>query len=84
MNEPEIVDLEEGIFLSPRAVANWSRVAREAARRLIREGLIKSGDDVPIEQGRVNADGTLTIFVEGAGWRIEAVVPRSEWERRNN
>jgi hypothetical protein len=78
----QIVDLE-AVSFSPRAVENWGRVAREAVHRLIRGGVITAGMEIPIEQGQVNGDGTLTIFVEIAGHRIEVVVPQGEWEWNN-
>ncbi len=76
----KIIDLES-VMISPLAYRNWMKVADEAAQKVVRAG--GKPEDVPIEQGQVNDDGTLTIFVEVAGHRIEAVIPQGHWQWNN-
>jgi len=77
----KIINLD-AIMLSPAAVAAWQKVAQRLAPAL-REISEKRGDalDIPDEQGRVNDDGSLTIFVEipGVDMNISLEVPASQW-----
>ena len=78
----KIVDLDT-VILSRDAVVAWHAMVPQIGTIFIALGM-KSGKDIPIEQGRVEEDGTLSIFVplpNGKG-EISMRVPPDQWARK--
>lgn len=80
----EIVDLD-GVEVTPEVYAAWSEIARRLTVTLRLIGVPEEA--IPEEQGRVEEDGSLVIFVEidlPSGGTIEASlkVPPEHWAWR--
>jgi hypothetical protein len=79
------IDLDS-VVLSPDTVAAWSEIALRLAaalRQLQQSGRQISEADIPIEQGRVEDDGTLTISVNVPGvFDASMTVPQGHWSRK--
>ena len=73
----EIDDLDF-VLLTPAVVRAWKEeIAPRAARELATAGYT---DSIPDEQGRVEADGSLTIFVAlPGGVEVTMSVPAGQW-----
>lgn len=78
--KPEVIDLSR-IMLSQDAVTAWTELAQRLGATL--QTLRIDAKDIPDEQGRIETDGNLTIFVElpGGKGEISLRVPPGAWAR---
>lgn len=72
-----IIDLDD-VLLSPVVFDAWHEFARRIAEQLKLLG-VSDPSQIPDEQGRVNDDGTLTIFVTLPNGEVSMVVPKEHW-----
>lgn len=85
---PREIDLDE-VTISPATLVAWHGVAQRLAlalRELKRLG--REIPEIPIERGRVEDDGTLTVYIDLPGLISASIsVPRDQWKwadsRRN-
>lgn len=77
----EIDDLDL-VLLTPAVVRAWvNEVVPRAVSLLIAAGM--SPDSIPDERGRVETDGSLTIYVSlPGGGEVGMSVPPSQWTRK--
>lgn len=75
-----IIDLED-VMISPRAHSAWQEFARRVAAQLRLLG-VTDPSQVPDEQGRINPDGTLTVFVTLPNGEVSMEVPKEQWAYR--
>ena len=72
----------DDVVLSPATVAAWQEIAKRVARALAEIARVRGTTfAIPDERGRVNDDGSLTIFISVPGVITEAFmdVPAGEW-----
>lgn len=79
-----VVDLDD-VVSSAAALAAWSAVAEKAAALCVALGVPR--EQWPEEQARLNADGSLTIWVDvpapsGGSASLEMRVPPGQWQWR--
>jgi hypothetical protein len=72
-----IIDLAD-VLLSPATFHVWMEFTRRIATQLQWLG-ITDPNQIPDEHGRINADGSLTIFVTLPKGEVSMVVPAGEW-----
>lgn len=81
MSNNNVIDLDD-VLLTVTAVNQWHAFAGQVAAGIRALG-ITDPEQIPIEQGRVNPDGTLTIFVTLPQGEVSMVVPREHWAYRS-
>ena len=77
-----MIDLDN-VMLSEETVVAWSATVSRIARAIITAG-IEREEDIPLEQARIEDDGTLTIFIalpSDVG-EVSMSVPAGHWTRR--
>ncbi|OGG52472.1 hypothetical protein A2851_05550 [Candidatus Kaiserbacteria bacterium RIFCSPHIGHO2_01_FULL_53_29] len=80
MSDHSVVDLDE-IMFSRYATNAYLKFVEQVGSALSAAGLMpRDPKNVPLEQGRLEADGTLTIFVElPTGIEVAMNVPKGHW-----
>ena len=71
----------DDVHLTPAAVVRWQKFAKRLANSLKNFGVTQESD-IPDEAVRVNADGTLTIFVTLPKGEVKMIVPVADWSYR--
>jgi hypothetical protein len=80
MSDENVIDLDE-VLISPVAFREYHEFAKRIARALGESGLMPNPENIPDEQGRVEADGSLTIFVRlPNGIEVSMRVPKEHWQ----
>lgn len=81
----EIIDLDN-VMLSAEAAAAWQEMASRmslALGQLQALGRSIRSEDIPDEQGQIEEDGSLTIFVEIEGiLSVSMPIPPDHWARK--
>jgi len=78
--ERRVINLDD-VLVSPQAYQRWQQTVREALERYRGSGIDPS--DIPNEQGRVEGDGRLTIFVTMPDKsEVSMSVPADQWKWR--
>lgn len=75
-----VIDLDD-VMLSREVFDVWNEFAKRTATQLQSLG-VTDPSQVPDEQGRVNADGSLTIFVALPNGEVSMTVPKEHWAYR--
>lgn len=76
-------DTLDHVLLSQDAYHEWGRVAADAVRQAVAEGVCISPENIPDEMAKPVDAGGLLVWVDIPGWRrIEMVIPKSQWAWR--
>lgn len=75
-----IIDLDD-VLISAAVHDTWMAFAERVTRAIGALG-ITDPNQIPDEQGRVNADGSLTIFIALPNGEVSMVVPKEHWAYR--
>lgn len=70
-----------GVQFSEEVVVAWKEMAQRIVPLILESGI--DPKNIPDEQGRVSADGTLTVFISlPNGIRVSMEVPKEHWSYR--
>lgn len=75
-----IIDTDD-VMLSRDVFEAWNEFTKRIAAQLELLG-VTGPSQVPDEQGRVNADGSLIIFVALPNGEVSMTVPKEHWAYR--
>ena len=75
-----VIDLDD-VMISPAAFGAWNEFAKRIAEQIRLLG-VTDPSQVPDEQGRVNPDGSLTIFITLPNSEVSMTVPKEHWAYR--
>lgn len=73
----KIIDLDH-ILISPVVYVAWQAIVRQATAEIVKRGIELK--DIPVEQARVEDDGSLTIFVDIPRLgEVSLTIPPDQW-----
>ncbi len=76
-NMNNVIDLDD-VLLSRDVFSAWNEFAQRIAMQL-QSLSITDPSQIPDEQGRINTDGSLTIFVTLPNGEVSMIVPKGHW-----
>ncbi|QQR78563.1 MAG: hypothetical protein IPJ68_05855 [Candidatus Moraniibacteriota bacterium] len=80
MNDNSVIDLGD-VLISPATHAAWLGFAERVTQALGALG-VTDPSQIPDEQGRINSDGSLKIFVTLPNGEVSKTVPKEYWGYR--
>ena len=82
MGKGRIIDLDL-VNISVNVYQAWKCLARQAVKNLAARGILLRPEEIPDEQGRLETDGSLIVFVVlPNGEEVSLRVPPGQWAWR--